>query len=246
MWYYSKSGTSEGPFDESAIAEALAAETIAEDTLMWSDGMPGWAPLSQTELSRLLPENIEPLPPAIPTPFAPAAPVVERRPWFRQTWLHVLLFVFLPYIQVSLMWIYKIFSFRTRIILSVVGLILTISYLSDDSEGFFSNSDKRAKESAKSLVMENLKAPSTAKFPELRILHKEHPWYQVFVFVDAENSYGAYVRSSYVCVIKLEDDEKFSHRPGASLQKLDESKIETAGFDLLKVIREGNNWPGSQ
>lgn len=107
----------------------------------------------------------------------------------------------------------------------------------------FSNPEERAKKCAQMLVLENIKAPSTATFAETRIIYKQHPWYQVYVLVDAQNSFGAYIRNSFVCTLELGEGNKFSYMPAAGIQEMDENMIKLGG--VLEGIRAASNWPGA-
>jgi hypothetical protein len=56
-------------------------------------------------------------------------------------------------------------------------------------------------------VRKRLKAPSSADFPllERSVTKTAENTYKVVSYVDAENSFGAKLRSSYVCIIKRTD-----------------------------------------
>lgn len=45
-WYYALNGQQQGPVPETEIASLAAAGTITADTLIWSEGLPDWQPLS--------------------------------------------------------------------------------------------------------------------------------------------------------------------------------------------------------
>ncbi len=77
MWYYSTNNQQQGPVTEDQLAKLLQTLTISPNTLVWKEGMPQWATLSQTELSRLLPAQA-----SAPYPPAPLAPV----PTYQQTY----------------------------------------------------------------------------------------------------------------------------------------------------------------
>ncbi len=110
--------------------------------------------------------------------------------------------------------------------------------LSEPSNG------ERAQNVAETMVLQMLKAPATARFESFKVLKKEHPWYQLLTVVDAQNSFGALVRESYVCTFKLEPDRKFTsnrqwgvqeHReiPGAPAEVLNSA---------LQFYREESGW----
>lgn len=77
-----------------------------------------------------------------------------------------------------------------------------------------------AKSYAIGLVEERLKAPATAQFHLPKIIEKELDQYLVHVIVDAQNTYGALIRSSY-CVtlrIPLESDQYFYYKNTAVVE----------------------------
>lgn len=59
---------------------------------------------------------------------------------------------------------------------------------------------------------DHLKAPSTAKFPvftEDQVVHAGDGEYIVSSYVDAQNSFGAMVRTHYLCGLKYAGDNKW-------------------------------------
>ncbi|HEY3324139.1 MAG TPA: hypothetical protein VGP72_27045 [Planctomycetota bacterium] len=58
------------------------------------------------------------------------------------------------------------------------------------------------------MVYKHLKVPSTANFIDATITERRHPWYLVAVTVDAQNAFGAAIRSRFLCSVKLLDDNK--------------------------------------
>lgn len=62
-----------------------------------------------------------------------------------------------------------------------------------------------AQEHVKSFILKSLKAPSTAKFPgysEIPVVKKDGYW-ESYTYVDAQNSYGAMIRTNYY--VKMEN-----------------------------------------
>lgn len=57
----------------------------------------------------------------------------------------------------------------------------------------------------------NLKAPSTAKFPWVapHVEDLGDGEYRVSSYVDAENSFGAKIRTNYICTVKYVGDDKW-------------------------------------
>ncbi len=70
-------------------------------------------------------------------------------------------------------------------------------------------------------VTDRLRAPSTAKFPnaysEHRITKLGPGHYQVASYVDAQNGFGAQVRSSYLCEVTTTDKGDHWHANNVSI-----------------------------
>ncbi len=66
MWYYEFAHQPAGPVDTETIKQLLAGSSINAATLVWSEGMPGWLPLQQTQLASLIPADA----PAVPPPLS--------------------------------------------------------------------------------------------------------------------------------------------------------------------------------
>jgi hypothetical protein len=91
---------------------------------------------------------------------------------------------------------------------AVLGVLLLVGLMSDNDTGGSSSSEDRdlsnmAFVQCKNFVEESLKAPSTADFPFLDFTSTEEAEneYLVSSYVDAENSFGAKVRSDWTCRI---------------------------------------------
>jgi hypothetical protein len=54
-WWYRKNGAEAGPIEESALQQMLASGLVAADDLVWTDGMPQWAPARMTGVASTLP-----------------------------------------------------------------------------------------------------------------------------------------------------------------------------------------------
>ena len=68
MWYYQQGTERKGPVDEATIRSLISGGVISIDTLVWTEGMPGWVALQQTSLAAGMP-----VPPPSPAAFQPAA-----------------------------------------------------------------------------------------------------------------------------------------------------------------------------
>lgn len=69
-------------------------------------------------------------------------------------------------------------------------------------------------ETAKEFVLERLKAPATAEWPRGSAYYSctelGHNRYRVTSFVDAENIFGAKIRTRFVAVVKYEGKGRWS------------------------------------
>jgi hypothetical protein len=68
MWYYLLNNQPQGPYDEVALQQLLAANRITPTILVWQEGMENWVPLQNTNLKAIVP--VQPAMPAAP-PRAP-------------------------------------------------------------------------------------------------------------------------------------------------------------------------------
>lgn len=71
-------------------------------------------------------------------------------------------------------------------------------------------SSDKAVAAAKTLVEKHLKAPSTAEWVSARVLSAIPPRYMVHVVVDAQNTFGAQIRSSFLVAVMLTGGDGFS------------------------------------
>ena len=70
-WFYDAGGVSRGPMSTEQMAALFQAGTLRRETLVWSEGMANWAPLSESSLlSELGPKDR----------LAPAGANVTSRP----------------------------------------------------------------------------------------------------------------------------------------------------------------------
>lgn len=76
MWYYTLNNQQVGPVDEKEIKKLVASGVITPATMLWTAGMPGWAPISQTPLASLMGS----VPPPVMPPATYAAPYVPDDP----------------------------------------------------------------------------------------------------------------------------------------------------------------------
>ena len=76
-WYYAENNRREGPVDEPLFRDLIARGVVGPDTLVWTDGMEDWAPLSASPAARFQKAQ----PPALTPGLAasPAPVVLETR-----------------------------------------------------------------------------------------------------------------------------------------------------------------------
>src|SRR5258706_9210278 len=84
-WYYSDAGQQAGPIEDADFQELVRRGVVRDETPVWREGMPSWAPYATVK-----PAAPAPLPPApqpipqqprpAPMPAAPAAPAQPAQP----------------------------------------------------------------------------------------------------------------------------------------------------------------------
>ena len=99
---------------------------------------------------------------------------------------------------------------KLYIICGVIAIIIALAYSGNQSgNGGASPPDEMtAYFASQDFVKKNLKAPSTAKFPwfrEVSVRDLGEGRYSISAYVDAQNSFGAQIRTNYTCVVKGED-----------------------------------------
>jgi uncharacterized membrane protein YhaH (DUF805 family) len=77
-WFVALNGQQAGPFTIDQLRGMAAAGTLQPDTLVWAEGMAGWAPANTTPLAQAMAAAVAPPPPpagfAAPAAYAPAQP----------------------------------------------------------------------------------------------------------------------------------------------------------------------------
>lgn len=72
--------------------------------------------------------------------------------WYKRMWVHALLLVFIPYVQMPLMWWLGLFSLRTRIAATVFGCWLMVAFLIHDGTDRKPSADGHAQPSSTSAM----------------------------------------------------------------------------------------------
>lgn len=89
LWYYASDGALQGPLPEDDLRRRFLGGDLPKDTLVWSEGMAGWAPATRVEALTLPPPAP---PPPMPAAVAAAAArggatarpaMLAHRPWAR-------------------------------------------------------------------------------------------------------------------------------------------------------------------
>lgn len=101
-------------------------------------------------------------------------------------------------------------------------------------------SDQTIFNCAQTVINMELKSPSSASYSNDKILdHDSYGRYIVFANVDAQNSFGAYLRGSYVVLVwNVQSNGKFTYNPLISAVSLDSMTQDTA----VQLLKEENDW----
>ena len=102
MWHYSSFGQSQGPVEESVIAQMIKEGQITTQTLVWQTGQADWLPAGQTSLAPHFQTAAQ-----SPAPQQPANPYAAPQSAIRPTYRHEQ--------AVPLTWMQILFSFTGRI-----------------------------------------------------------------------------------------------------------------------------------
>ena len=101
------------------------------------------------------------------------------------------------------------------------------------------SSEERAVASAKTLVAEYLKAPSTAQYQSIKNIDQSGQYYLIHVIVDAQNSFGAMIRSNYLVCIELTEGNRFRFNANFAVQECSNPPDEM----IISVVKRLNGWP---
>lgn len=69
--------------------------------------------------------------------------------------------------------------------------------------------ERRVEATTRTMVLKNLKSPSTASFSGFRMVRSDPPFFQTAVNVDANNSFGGMIRKCFVCTFKLGEGSSY-------------------------------------
>lgn len=88
----------------------------------------------------------------------------------------------------------------------VVGGLMIIGTVSGGDDGGSGGDSYGAEDSCKEWVKDKLKAPSTADFSDVKVDGPDSGPWVVTGQVDAENGFGAMLRTGWLCDVRLEGD----------------------------------------
>ncbi len=120
------------------------------------------------------------------------------------------------------------------IIIGIIAVVFIINLFGGNS------TENIAIGCAKTVISEQLKAPSSAIWHDCKIIDKDsHGRYLVYVNVEATNSFGGYVTNEYLVVVcNVKKDGNFSYNPNFAVQS-----VTSSTYDLVvDVIKNLNNW----
>ncbi|MBY8341982.1 hypothetical protein LXH13_06305 [Streptomyces spinosirectus] len=104
---------------------------------------------------------------------------------------------------------------RVRIAVATLGMS-AVAFLTACSSGSADPDGQGAAVTCESFVKDRLKSPGSAKFPgvtdpdyaKIITVSGKKPWkYQINGYVDSDNSFGASVRSDYVCTVSTKNGD---------------------------------------
>lgn len=101
--------------------------------------------------------------------------------------------------------------------------------------------DDNSSNIAKQLISKNLRCPSTAKYVKFKKFDQKGRKYMMFVTLDAQNAFGAYLRSKYLVIFTYDKNsyEEFTYYPKNAVGKCSDSQY----FDMyVDLFKSSNNW----
>lgn len=92
MWYYTLNNQQVGPVDEKEIKKLVDSGVITHATMLWTNGMASWAPISQTALASIMGAVPPPMVPgAYAAPYVPDDPeVAKMKKLFQWYWISLI------------------------------------------------------------------------------------------------------------------------------------------------------------
>ncbi len=131
---------------------------------------------------------------------------------------------------------------NVRLVVQILAMALVTLFL---SSCFGPTLDEcEAMNAAEARVRDQLKCPSTAKFPDTKVLDSAktsdgETVYLVQAAVDAENSFGAMMRSHHLVVLYVKGNETSWSRMFAVHEISDSTPTELE----ISIAKDANQWP---
>ena len=88
-------------------------------------------------------------------------------------------------------------------------------------------------------VIKILEAPETASLVSEQIIEKKGSWYIIYLVIDAQNSYGAYLRSGFLSCVKILKTGRYNTVESGT-QSTDREEITKDFLSLYKITIDWN------
>lgn len=128
----------------------------------------------------------------------------------------------------------------TKIIDIVIVIIAVVTLVNVFGGNIFKSKNDIAIGCAKTLISQQLKAPSSAKWHNCKVIDKDsYGKYLVYIKVEATNSFGGYVTNEYLVVVKdIQRNGEFRYNTSFAVQS-----VEPEFYDsVLEATKTLNGW----
>ena len=106
-----------GPLSAEQLHTLVRSGAVSSEAAVWKEGATEWHPYHS-----MFPPPVLQVPPVSPVPPS-ASGSGPRTPWYKRKGCQIPLFIFLPFVQVPLMWFWRLYSRSTRIKVTGTGCI---------------------------------------------------------------------------------------------------------------------------
>ncbi len=106
------------------------------------------------------------------------------------------------------------FKKQHLLLAATIFIFIFLAYGSKDEEPNPAELESKAFIISQHFVKEKVKAPSTAQFPsfDFQSIHLGEGRYKVTSYVDAQNSFGAMIRTNYTAILKYNSGDWADYR----------------------------------
>ena len=118
---------------------------------------------------------------------------------------------------------------------SILSIILLLILSSCNCETY----EDRATNAARNILLDSLKSPSTVQWAGDLLVEKSHPYYLRFFTIDAQNSFGAMIRSHFLVCVKIEDEKEIPCSSPDAVQEYNHYPLSIE----VEVFKKMNSWP---